>query len=188
MKTLLVFLVLVLAGAIYAEGAQKAGEGAVAEARPIMVDASDLPPELLQKIQTKQKLKEYGEYAKWGHEIGVAVSESLDAVSENATKLADTNVGKVAVFLVAWKVMAKDIVHLSVGIPFVFLGICIVVWSYWRNCVPRRVLVKQEEKIKTFELKAGTRDEDLRWQYALWHAVIFLIVVIIGCLMIFARG
>ena len=84
------------------------------------------------------------EYVKWGHEVGIAMNETFAALTDNAAKFAKTDVGKWTMFLVSWKIMAKDILSVGnkvigylIGIPFLVIGLLICLRSYWHVCVPR---------------------------------------------------
>lgn len=193
-------LVFILFCSVVFAQAQKNQEQNAVVATKILVDENDLTPEQLAKIKLKQKLQTYGDTARWGHEIGVAVNETLAAVTENTAKFAKTDVGKVAMFLVAWKVMANDVmivgdklIQYIVGIPFLVIGLTVVVWSYRRQCVPRRVLVEKGQgfwlwRSKKYEIydpsaQQGNLQQD---DWVACHAVVAAVIVIVGSLMIFS--
>ena len=130
MKKLITVLVLSL-GALYGK---------------VMVDEKDLTPEQLAKVKTKQTMETTSEYVKWGHEIGVAANETLTALTDNTAKFAKTDVGKWAMFLVTWKIMAKDVLAAGnkvigylIGIPFFIIGLltCLLVLSAHVHAAPR---------------------------------------------------
>lgn len=89
---------------------------------------------------------------KWkgiGQEIGIATRESLNAVVDVAEKFGTTNVGHYVMFLVAWKLVGKDMLSLIFGIPIWFFGVAIWVWLLKWFFVGKRVLVKYDEITKT---------------------------------------
>ena len=51
-----------------------------------------------------------------GTEIGIAVNETFKAISDNTIKLAESDLGKSAIFILSWKILYKDIIGLIVGI------------------------------------------------------------------------
>ncbi|MEK7135453.1 MAG: hypothetical protein AAB780_01985, partial [Patescibacteria group bacterium] len=122
----------------------------------VVVRKSDLTAEQVAKLQqqqVKETLGAYREYAEMGRGVGLAVGESLKAVKDVAVDLSQTDVGKVTMFLIAWKVMAKDVIGMGdmlfgyiVGIPLLFVGGLVWLWSYNRQCVPRRVLVEKTKE------------------------------------------
>jgi hypothetical protein len=137
MKKLITVLVLSL-GALYAQDGK------------VMVDEKDLTPEQLAKVKTKQTMETTSEYVKWGHEIGVAANETLTALTDNTAKFAKTDVGKWAMFLVTWKIMAKEVLAAGnkvigylIGIPFFIIGLLTCLWSYRRMCMPHRVITEK---------------------------------------------
>jgi hypothetical protein len=160
----------------------------------ILIDAKDLPADVLLKIQTKQKLEQYGEHAKWGHEIGVAVNETLSSVTSNTAAFAETKVGKLAMFLVAWKIMAKDLMETSnkmvgyaIGVPVWFFGSITIIWSYRRLCVPKRYLQQVcPDKTKRYEMHLGIENPRDLGPWAASHGLAFIVLSIICALIIFS--
>lgn len=59
-----------------------------------------------------------------GTEIGMVINETFQAISDNTIKLAESDLGKSAIFILSWKLLYKDIIGLIVGF---FLLIIIVV-------------------------------------------------------------
>ena len=167
----------------------------------IAVPKSSLTAQQLADAQTKlvtQNLEEYSKWAQMGKAIGIGVKETLAAVTGETAKFAETDVGKVAMFLVAWKIMADDVptllntmVGYLIGIPLFFIGGIIVVWSYRRMCVPRRVLVeKSADGTKKYEEHDPCpQNSGSEWNREAWmiaHVVVFVILTIICSIMIFA--
>lgn len=119
-----------------------------------------------------------------GKEVGEAMNSGLEAVTTQASKFADTKVGKFTMFLIAWRVIGERAtaisVHLIVGLGIILFGMPVVIWSYRRMVIPRQVLDRIEygdtkipgvkSKIKFYKMfdpneKAGDR----RDAYAGWH-------------------
>jgi hypothetical protein len=203
-KQLFVISVIVLALAIFvppAAAQQQQQQAAQSQQEnKILVNESDLTPDQLAKIKVRQKMEGYSETVKWGHEIGVAVNETLAALTDNTAKFSETKVGKLAMFLVAWKVMAQDVISMGnrvagylVGIPFLAIGLAVVVWSYRRQCVPRRVLVEKGPgfwiwRDKKYEIydpskQVGNMEQD---EWVIAHVIVAIVIVIIASFMIFA--
>lgn len=122
----------------------------------VVVKKSDLTADQLAKVQSqqiKETLNQYSEYAEMGRGIGLAVGESLKAVKDVAVDFSKTEVGKFTMFLIAWKIMAKDIIDMGdkivgylLGFPLFFIGGMVMIWSYRRQCLPRRVLIKHTKE------------------------------------------
>lgn len=94
-------------------------------------DYDKLPPALQAQIDSclsvnpvKQQLVETSEYVQIGHQIGVAVNETLQAIEETTVRLSETKIGKIAIFIVIWKVLAKDFINIFLGIIIMIL--CII--------------------------------------------------------------
>jgi len=130
------------------------GQGQPSSDETVTLRKSDLPPELLTKIEKKEKIQEISrdlrvaqEWSGIGKEIGVAVNEGLKAVTEQTANFAKTDVGKMTMFLIAWKVMAKDIGMIAssslgfiVGVPLLIFANSFAVYYYRRTFIGRRVV------------------------------------------------
>lgn len=181
------------------------GGGSPTKGEKLIVDSNDLPPEVLEKIKAKQKIEEVkqkieaaGEYATWGKQIGTAVNESLTALTKHAEEFSNTKVGKVAVFLIAWKVMAKDVLEMGdkvigyfVGIPFLFFGTIVIILGYRRHCIPRKVLIEKTKEGKKWQMFTPKEKKQLssnEWDgdnWALFYAIVEIVLIIFCSLMIF---
>ncbi len=94
-----------------------------------------------------------GQVNKWigmGKEIGIATREGLNAVVDTSEKFGATRVGNFVMFLIAWKVMARELLGVVLGIPLLIAGISMWVWIAKRMFFGYRVLVRREGKVKTF--------------------------------------
>ena len=96
------------------------------------VDISKLSPELQAQIQEEQKtveitegLKQYGEWAGMGKEIGVAVKEGLSALTSEVENVSKTDAGKLTMFIIAWKVIGDDAKGLIFG-PIIMIFITLI--------------------------------------------------------------
>lgn len=167
-------------------------------AETVVVKKSDLTAEQLAKVnanEVKEQLGEYSEYAQMGKGIGLAFGEALKAVKDVTVELSDTQVGKYAMFLIAWKVMAKDVIGMGdmvlgyiVGPSLLFLGAVVLVWSYRRQCLPRIILKKKTreglkvtKEYETLPPNAGSDTDD----WAMVHLVSALVLIIVCSMIMF---
>lgn len=74
-----------------------------------------------------------------GKEIGEAVNSSLAAITTQSNNFAQTPVGKLTVFIVIWKVVGDQFLHVVGGILELLLCIPVWIWSYRRMCLTRRI-------------------------------------------------
>lgn len=120
----------------------------------IVVKKSDLTAEQLEKVQAREKIDTVKEVASevssWGKEAGVAFNAFVGTLTDQTVRLSSTEVGKFAMFMIAWKVMAKDVIGMGdmvvgylVGVPLLFVGCAVLIWSYRRQCLPRRMLIEK---------------------------------------------
>lgn len=59
----------------------------------------------------------------WGHEVGTAVSESLKAIRQEVPEMADTNIGKLATFLIGRLLVDFIGVGYAIYVKFIVLDI-----------------------------------------------------------------
>jgi hypothetical protein len=74
-----------------------------------------------------------------GREIGEAVNSSMQAITTQSNNFSQTPVGKLTVFIVIWKVIGDQAIHVLGGVVEVVLFVPLWVWSYRRMCMTRRV-------------------------------------------------
>jgi hypothetical protein len=170
----------------------------------ILVDPNDLPPAVLAEIKAKQKVEgvratinEVASYSGWGKEVGIAINDGLGAVTKSTAEFAETDVGKFTMFMIAYKIVGKDFVAILIVLPIsvsllVFVGI-----SYWKSCVPRRMLVSKGDKdipavYKVVNQVGGSRYDDYAfstehyWGRFLTHALIAALICVGTLITLFA--
>ena len=87
-----------------------------------------LPEDVKKELSISKEMKKYSDYTSWGKEIGVAVNETLKAVEESSIRISKTEIGQSAIFILKWKFLYKDFIHIIVG--FLLLSICIGLLIY----------------------------------------------------------
>lgn len=177
----------------------------------VTVKKEDLTADQLKKVEVDKVTQQLGQYKEWaemGRGVGVAVKDSLSAVKEVAVDFSKTDVGKFTIFLVAWKIMAKDILGMGdmvvgylVGAPLLVCGMIVLVWSYRRQCMLQRVLTEHSKdggKKWTIVTPNGERvnlGKDDRGEpvvvsgrsaWAVGHAVTGVLWLSLCCLIMFA--
>lgn len=119
MKHLLITMILVLATITNATAQQAATTDEL-----VTVPKKYVSTEGLQAAQVTKA----SEYIGIGKEIGSAIRESLEGVTDVANKFAGTPVGQFTLIMVAWKIIGKDLI----GIPLFLMGIALWVWLFKR--------------------------------------------------------
>jgi hypothetical protein len=161
MKTLLVLLLTFFTLTIFSQNNEK-----------IIVDKNDLPPDLLQEIENKQKIdnvKQTMATAKTmatdaksiGHEIGIAVDEALGAVTKHAETFGETSVGKFTMTMVAIAILEdqipflyNSIIGFVFGVPFLIFGNIMLIRLFFRTTNKQKILIsKSKEHGKKYEYK-----------------------------------
>ncbi len=184
----------------------------------IVVHKSDLTKDQLDKIQARDKVETVKDtagtvkeaasaVAGWGKEAGVAFNSFVGSLTDQTVKLSNTQVGRFAMFMIAWKVMAKDVMEMGnqifgylVGIPTFVFGSIALFWSYRRQCVPRRVLIEKTKDTKKYAMfmpsgqllnpgeQADSKAEENREGWAAAHAGMAVVFFGLCSLMIFGCG
>lgn len=121
---------------------------------PQTTAAPDAPKSLVDgKIQINSPNVPNVSASNWGHEVGTAVSESLKAIRQEVPEMADTNIGKLATFLVVWKVVGKDFLGLgyTLYVKFIVLVIypifMVLLWKKIGSKVLTRMLNFPKEEL-----------------------------------------
>lgn len=121
----------------------------------VTVEKSKLPSDLIAQIEQdnlKAKIEQYGSWVGIGKEVGVAVNEGLQAVSANAAEFAQTDIGKLTITVIVWKVVGREILGVMIGVPLLLL-VFFIFWRCWRSIFWGKLI---------FE---GARDEKGHKQY-----------------------
>lgn len=109
----------------------------------------------LQARQLNQKVEMVSKYAGIGKEIGEGVNGALSAVNKNVAEFADTKVGKFTMFMVAWKILGTSVIQFLIGAPLWILSTLIIIVSYFKTCMPRRILQSvSADKTKHYQIVA----------------------------------
>jgi len=98
----------------------------------------------LKIAELEKKLQTYGNWVGVGGEVGTAIKEGLTAVVDVADQFGKTDVGKFTMYMVAWKVIGKDIVRIVLGLIFIAIFTWLLIYSFKRTCIERRVLVENK--------------------------------------------
>ncbi len=96
-----------------------------------------------------------------------------------------TNAGKVTIFFIAWKLMSQDVMSISTGLGQTILGILLLIPYFifvrmiYRNFITgKRVLVKKDGKIKTYEWQNPVANSLTDDSYAGWSIVTVIALVV----------
>ena len=135
----------------------------------------------LDAAQLQDRVAQYGKWVGLGDEIGKAVNSSLSAVTTQASNFANTNVGKITVALVVWKVIGTDITQLFVGLGWFVIFIISWQWAMRKWAMDHKVLSKvNADKSKEYTIVKGDND----WRVGLWLSLFGALVI--GLIIIFA--
>lgn len=152
--------------------------------------------------QADQTLEKAHGWVGIGKELGQAFDQALSSLTTRSNEFAQTPVGKFTMFIVAWKVMGDQaaqflnaLVHFAGAIVEMVVFLPLIIWSYRRNCLPRRVLVGFEgpfwNKKKTWQVidpkVQGDRNSMEGVDTAKWtHLVMLAVFIIIWLVTVFS--
>lgn len=129
------------------------------------------------KLTNRDVPRDVHEWVGIGKEVGEAVNTSLNAITDNANKFAQTGVGRLTVLLVIWKVVGDEIVHLTAGVLELLIFLPLWIWSYRRTCISRRVKIAKDQW-QVIEYKVGSGDFTPRIMHTL--AIFALVFVFLA--------
>jgi len=139
--------------------------------------------------QVANKIEQYGKWAGMGKEVGIAVSEGLNAVVDVADKFGNTRVGEITIALIIWKVFGTDVVRYLIGILLIAIAIIFVLKSYFRTFTQRKI------KSRSGWWIFGKREyeylpADAFWKYpnaaAMIHVLVIILMIGISAVVMFA--
>lgn len=111
----------------------------------ITVRKSLLPSNILQQVETQQKIESYGKWVGLGKEVGSAVREGLGALTDETDRFSKTGVGKFTMFIIAFKVLGYPIIQLLFGSTIWLLGTVIAVIFFFTCFLPKKNLLSESK-------------------------------------------
>jgi len=154
-------------------------------------DINKLPPDMKAKITAMQSQKEVtenlatiGEWAGLGNEVGQAVNGALVALTKTAGDFSKTELGKFTMFMVAWKVMGRDMTRLIIGTFIMLFFFTFFVIKWFTTCRPKKYMTSKRwnEERKHWDQEWSIRSPD---ESNMIMAYLFLAVGIIASMFIF---
>lgn len=149
----------------------------------VTVPKSMLTPEQnaqLEAASLQNRIETYGKWVGLGREVGVAVNDALKSLTSQAVDFSKTKLGGYTMFLVAWKILGKDIIQFIVGILFFLVWVPMWIWSFRR--IIRTVL--QEVKPDKSKIYKTIMPEHPDYEKG-WHFAVAVSLVLINCMILF---
>ena len=145
--------------------------------------ASQLTAEQLAEIEAaewEKKMERYGNWVGVGGEIGDAMREGFEALGE----FSDTDLGRFTMWLIAWKVVGKDVVRILLGLLFFFLITWLFLKVYRNTYAVKRVAKVRHPFFKRFvkstEYEIVEPNDDWEGYNAMKFVMLFLYAGAIG--------
>lgn len=164
----------------------------------VSIDINKLPPETknliekqlnedAQKQAIQKDIETYADWAGKGKEIGTAVKEGLGAVKDVTIELAESDVGKITIWLIVWKVIGKDIVQIISGALLFIITTTLLTISYFKTFAGKIKIESQGLfKYKKWEKVNPNKNWEDPDAAALIHLLFWLILTITSIAVMFA--
>ena len=159
----------------------------IAQEKTYSIPESQLTQEQKQQLQKKQIVEtvEQVSYFKGvGKEIGEAVSDGLSALNKEVNTFSESPAGKFTMFIIAYRVVGNDFIQFVIGIPLWLFGTLTLAYFYWRDTIPRKVLIKKEGMLwwskKEWSLVNNDIDSDTKIGLWLAYGIYFVILSIVS--------
>lgn len=105
--------------------------------------------------------------------VGIADSVAGSAI-KHSERLGKTQIGKSIMFMIAWKILATDVVQLIVGVLLLAFALPLFVQAFKRDCL----LSSTETKMPDGSVKIDYKEPDGNTQGGYYAAFIFGIIII----------
>lgn len=151
----------------------------------IELDAAALNRQAQSKLIEKE-IDTYTEWAGKGKEIGEAVSGGLNAIKDVTLELAESDVGKITIWLIIWKVAGIDFLRIIIGMILMLIA-TIAIFSSYSRTFKRKILIKGGKgQPKEWESKSSNSF----WEYpnaaAMAHVLIWVAILALCTIVMFA--
>lgn len=137
-----------------------------------------------EQAELQNKLEHYGNWVGVGGEIGTAINEGLNSVVDVADKFGNTDVGKFTMYLIAWKVVGKDIIRILLGLVFALVLTIFMFKSARKSFSPHKIMIENPGFLKypkKYEVvNKMNENEGNYWEYAIWYKVLYAVILMIG--------
>lgn len=135
----------------------------------------------IEQAELEKKLEQYGNWVGVGGEIGQAINEGLNSVVDVADKFGDTNVGKFTMYLIAWKVIGKDVIRILLGIIFASILTVFMFKSARKSFSPYKVMVENPGFLKYPKKYQVVNDvSSSYWESAIWYKILYALILMGG--------
>lgn len=117
-----------------------------------------------------------------GEGVGIAINAGLESLSEHSQILAQTDLGAHTIFLISWRVIGSEMVHIGPGLLWFLVGLGFILWSAWNHCRLRRVCTEQYETGAPKEFEVVQPSGEVLWA----HAGVLALHIVITTFIIFS--
>jgi len=133
----------------------------------VSVPKSMLSKEQLRQVEVNNIMEnisnpeEYNSIMAYGRAVGVAISDGLSAVVDQADRFGSTNVGQFTMYIIAFKVIGAKLIAIVGGLFFWIFGMAILIYIRKKLVTPIRVVKVNEGlfKRKEYEILPSMLDE-----------------------------
>jgi hypothetical protein len=132
--------------------------------------------------------EEINKYAELDTNIGVGLANAAKQMGVAANEFAGTTIGKIAFFIIGYKLIGSSLVHLSFGFLWFLVGIPLWMHYFKRICLYEKIVDKFDEKGKRVsrEITGFSLNDGDAAGYRIVMFIFLAIVVIVGLITIFS--
>lgn len=131
MKKIALMFVLLACCSVHADEIPTSGL-TPAQVQDLKIQAEKMKAHQLQSEQPVEKVKQYVEI---GQMVGAAFAGCAKEMNLAVNEFANTPVGRLTMFLVVWKLFAREVMHYGGGALFLVVGLYFWNYYYRRQCI-----------------------------------------------------
>jgi hypothetical protein len=125
----------------------------------VSIPVDQLTEQQRAKLSQNETIETVSSWTGLGKEVGEAVNGAVGSLTNHAVSFSETKLGRFTMFIIAYKVIGKEIIRIIIGIPMLIIIILISLVLIFKNGLNKRVV--ETEKIYNM----GKKDEFTEKEY-----------------------
>lgn len=168
----------------------------VAYAERITIDTNTIPSDVMAQVLEAQKkagtevpitAEQAAEWADVGKNIGIALSEAAKAMSVGVNEFAATDVGRLTVMMIVWKVIGQDVWGI-IGGTLAWIALASIIGNSYRRhhfLVPMKVKTGTEGEHTEMRTQVEWKTDNARYTSMWVHAALIVAATLVCLLIVF---
>lgn len=170
--------------------------GTAAYAERITIDTNNIPSDVMAQVLEAQKsagtpvpitAEQAAEWADIGKNIGIALSEAAKAMSVGVNEFAATDVGRLTVMMIVWKVIGQDLWSI-VGGTLAWITLTTIIGNSYRRhhfLVPMKMRVGADQERTEMRTVVEWKSDNERLVSMWVHTILFTVATIVSMIIVF---